>query len=111
MADSNVTPNFLVQITNVTTNALAKNCQSGGDTTPGQELMRRLHRDAGGAGTGARGAKRGQGQALLTGTDAEAFSALHGVAEGLRTGEGGLAPDPAFPAAPASLGSRSGGGE
>ncbi len=63
MTDSNVTPNFLVQITNVTTNALAKNCQSGGDTTPGQELMRRLHRDAGGAGTGARGAKRGQGQA------------------------------------------------
>ncbi len=53
----------------------------------------------------------GPGQALLTGTDAEAFSALHGVAEGLSTGEGGLAPDPAFPAAPASLGPRSGGGE
>ncbi len=53
----------------------------------------------------------GSGQVLLTGTDAEAFSTLHGVAEGLRTGEGGLAPDPAFPGAPASLGPRSGGGE
>ena len=38
------------------------------------------------------------GQALLTGTDADVFSALHGVAEGLRAGEGGLVADPAFPA-------------
>ncbi len=38
------------------------------------------------------------GQALLTGTDADAFSALHGLAEGLRAGGGGLVPDAAFPA-------------
>ncbi len=37
------------------------------------------------------------GQALLTGTDAETFLPLRGIAEGLRTGGGVLAPDPAFP--------------
>ena len=41
------------------------------------------------------------GQALLTGTDPDAFSALRGVAEGLRTGEGGLVADPAFGSVPA----------
>ena len=37
-------------------------------------------------------------QALLTGTDGETFLPLRGIAEGLRTGGGTLAPDPAFPA-------------
>ncbi len=37
-------------------------------------------------------------QVLLTGTDPEPFAALHGHAEGLRTGDGVLAPDPAFAA-------------
>ena len=37
-----------------------------------------------------------QAQVLLTGTDPEPFEALHGVAEGLRTGDGALRPDPAF---------------
>ncbi len=36
-------------------------------------------------------------QALLTGTDAEMFTPLQGVAEGVRTGGGALRPDPAFP--------------
>ncbi len=35
-------------------------------------------------------------QVLLTGTDPEPFAALQGHAEGLRTGDGVLAPDPAF---------------
>ncbi len=37
------------------------------------------------------------GQALLTGTDAETFHPLRGVAEGMRTGDGTLVADPAFP--------------
>ena len=37
-------------------------------------------------------------QALLTGTDAAPFEALAGAAEFLQTGQGGLRPDPAFPA-------------
>ncbi len=37
------------------------------------------------------------GQAILSGTDADVFAPLHGVAEGWRAGDGGLAPDPAFP--------------
>ena len=37
------------------------------------------------------------GQAILTGTDPELFAPLHGAAQGLRTGGGTLAPDPAFP--------------
>ncbi len=41
----------------------------------------------------------GPAQVLLTGTDPEAFAALHGLAEGLRTGSDALAPDPAYPAA------------
>ena len=36
-------------------------------------------------------------QVLLTGTDAEPFAALRGVAEGLQTGNDALRPDPAFP--------------
>lgn len=36
-------------------------------------------------------------QVLLTGTDPEPFSALHGLAEGLQTGGGMLRSDPAFP--------------
>ena len=36
-------------------------------------------------------------QVLLTGTDAEPFKALSGLAEGLQTGAGTLRPDPAFP--------------
>jgi len=36
-------------------------------------------------------------QVLLTGTDAEPFAALRGVAEGLKTGGDALRPDPAFP--------------
>jgi DNA replication and repair protein RecF len=36
-------------------------------------------------------------QALLTGTDAETFAPLAGLAEGLRAGDGALLPDPAFP--------------
>ncbi len=48
------------------------------------------------------------GQALLTGTDPDAFAALRGVAEGLRAGEGGLAPDPAFPKATDQAGSKAG---
>jgi len=35
-------------------------------------------------------------QALLTGTDSDMFAPLQGVAEGLRTGDGILRPDPAF---------------
>ena len=34
---------------------------------------------------------------LLTGTDGDVFAPLHGCAEGWRTGENGLAADPAFP--------------
>jgi len=37
-------------------------------------------------------------QALLTGTDAETFFPLRGVAEGLRAGDGKLRPDAGFPA-------------
>ena len=37
-------------------------------------------------------------QVMLTGTDPEPFAALHGYAEGLRTNDGVLAPDPAFAA-------------
>ena len=37
-------------------------------------------------------------QAFLTGTDGDIFAPLHGHAEGLRTGAGGLAADPDFPA-------------
>ncbi len=37
-------------------------------------------------------------QAFLTGTDAETFAPLRGLAEGLRAGGGSLAADPAFPA-------------
>ena len=36
-------------------------------------------------------------QVLLTGTDADVFAPLAGVAEGLRTGGDSLQPDPAFP--------------
>lgn len=39
----------------------------------------------------------GSAQALLTGTDAEVFYPLRGLAEGLRAGGGELRPDPAFP--------------
>ncbi len=38
-------------------------------------------------------------QVLLTGTDADVFTPLHGLAEGLRTGDGQLLPDPSFPPA------------
>ena len=37
-------------------------------------------------------------QVLLTGTDSETFAPLRGIAEGFRTGGGGLRPDPGFPA-------------
>ena len=37
------------------------------------------------------------GQMLMTGTDADIFHPLLGIAEGLRTGGGNLRPDPAFP--------------
>jgi DNA replication and repair protein RecF len=40
-------------------------------------------------------------QSFLTGTDGDAFAPLRGVAEGLRTGDGGLAADPDFPPSPA----------
>jgi DNA replication and repair protein RecF len=43
-------------------------------------------------------------QALLTGTDAETFFPLRGVAEGLRAGGGELRPDEGFPAIPPGLG-------
>ncbi len=36
-------------------------------------------------------------QAFLTGTDADVFAPLRGLAEGVRAGSGGLAADPAFP--------------
>jgi DNA replication and repair protein RecF len=36
-------------------------------------------------------------QAFLTGTDAEVFAPLKGLAEGLRTGGGALAADLGFP--------------
>jgi hypothetical protein len=36
-------------------------------------------------------------QCFLTGTDAETFLPLRGIAEGLKTGGGTLAPDPGFP--------------
>ena len=36
-------------------------------------------------------------QTLITGTDAETFLPLSGVAEGLRTGDGQLQDDPRFP--------------
>ena len=36
-------------------------------------------------------------QALLTGTDAAPFAPLAGHAEGVRTGDGTLLPDPDFP--------------
>lgn len=39
----------------------------------------------------------GTAQAVLTGTDAEVFYPLRGLAEGLRAGGGELRPDPAFP--------------
>lgn len=39
----------------------------------------------------------GAAQALLTGTDAEAFHPLRDLAEGLQAGGGQLRPDPAFP--------------
>ncbi len=39
----------------------------------------------------------GSGTTLLTGTDAEVFAPLQGLAEGWRTGDGGLAPDGSFP--------------
>ncbi len=40
----------------------------------------------------------GQGTVLLTGTDADVFAPLQGVAEGWRTGGGALSRDPAFAA-------------
>jgi DNA replication and repair protein RecF len=36
-------------------------------------------------------------QVLLTGTDADVFAPLSGIAEALRTGADSLAPDPGFP--------------
>ena len=39
----------------------------------------------------------GSGTVLLTGTDAEAFAPLRGLAEGWRTGDGGLELDGSFP--------------
>jgi DNA replication and repair protein RecF len=42
-------------------------------------------------------------QALLTGTDAETFHPLRGLAEALRTRDGSLVPDPGFPAPEAGI--------
>ena len=68
MTDPNVTPNSSIHIAGITTDALAPinqaAGQSNGTTTPGQELMRRLHRDAtGDGGVEAGDAKRKAGQA------------------------------------------------
>ena len=41
--------------------------------------------------------RREDWQTLMTGTDADIFHPLLGIAEGLRTGGGNLRPDPAFP--------------